>query len=79
MHVSSIQRLKRVEMPTCCTKKLGSQLQAAVRCRIEDFTNSVNITVYVLCRSAKHCTTCLIQHSMHNVSACLAMLLCCHC
>ena len=48
MHVSSIQRLKRVEMPTCCTKKLGSQLQAAVRCRIEDFTNSVNITVYVL-------------------------------
>jgi hypothetical protein len=26
MHVSSIHRLKRVEMPTCCTKKLGSQL-----------------------------------------------------
>jgi hypothetical protein len=54
MHVSSIQRLKRVEMPTCCTKKLGSQLQAAVQCRIEDSTNSVIMTVNVLWRLEKH-------------------------
>jgi hypothetical protein len=26
MQLSSIQRLSLVEMPTCCTKKLGSQL-----------------------------------------------------
>lgn len=28
MQLSSIHRLSLVEMPTCCTKKLGSQLQA---------------------------------------------------